>query len=592
MSTIRILPDQVANRIAAGEVVERPVAVVKELVDNSIDAGAMRVKIEIQKGGKSLILVEDDGKGMTPDDALLCIERHATSKISSSEDLFNIKTLGFRGEAIPSIASVSRFLMRTRTEDHPDGTEILINGGKLLHRKDVGTPKGTRIEVSHLFSSMPARRKFMKTDSTEASHIIQWMRLIALAYPHIAFRLQSQQRTLMQLPENQELKNRILQLWGQEFDNQLLPVELESDEIKISGYIGKPGVSRPSRNDMVMIVNGRPVESRTLGFAMTEAYHTHIPKGRYPIGFLRVEVEPSSIDVNIHPSKKEIKFKQETKIRSLVIQGIWDIIRPQRSVEPVETTPLPSPTIKRDPPSPQPTNLPRETANFTIPRRDVTSPPQNSLKNVPEVIVEKREVTKTPDEQVAKPKISRTQIEREWRFIGSFSRTYSLFERSAGLTAMHAQRALNRIRYEEILNQFQNRKSLVQSQIVPIPFELDVHQTQRMPELVDTLRECQIEVETFGRNYYRIETTPHFLSGEQAQQLIIDELKQETLTPLQNLQKKLAQTAASQSAQRIELPLIKETATDLLMQLLECEQPAVDPSGNSVITHFPHRMFE
>jgi DNA mismatch repair protein MutL len=605
MSSIRILPDQVANRIAAGEVIERPVAVVKELVDNSIDAGADHIKVQFKQGGKSYILVEDNGQGMSRDDALLCIERHATSKIRSSDDLFNIQTLGFRGEAIPSIASVSRFLLRTRREDSLEGTEILINGGKLIHRKDVGLPPGTRIEVTHLFSSIPARRKFLKTDNTEASHIIQWIRLMALAHPQVAFRLQSNQRTLITLPGHQPLLERILSLWGKELESQLQTFDFKTEGITGTGYIGKAGVSRPSRQDIVTIVNGRPVESRTLGFAFTEAYHTHIPKGRYPIVFLDLRIEPSMIDVNIHPSKKEIKFKNESLIRTLVIQGVWAVLRqkPEFPQSPVIKTPgtepiLPKITVPEgiseaiDKGSSAPVGVPVQTPKTTFAVQPVVSSADSGTR-----FPEPSPTTKPPASEKSAANhstTSRTLVEKEWRFVGDYARSYSIYERPGGLTLVHNTRALRRIQFERILNSLSELSSTIQRDIVPVSFELDVHLSNKLKKLLPLLLKCSIHVVEFGRNFYRIEEVPSFMDGESARQFVMDWLhgSDESATDLNRMRSQLALLCSSRDLQTASLPLNRDSAQHVLKQLLDCNQPMVDPEGKPVIHHLPHRFFE
>jgi len=616
VSTIRILPDQVANRIAAGEVIERPVAVIKELVDNSIDAGADRIKVQFKQGGKSYMLVEDNGKGMTPDDALLSLERHATSKIRGSDDLFNIQTLGFRGEAIPSIASVSRFLMRTRPEADVEGTEILVNGGKLIHRKEVGTPPGTRIEVTHLFSSIPARRKFLKTDNTEASHIIQWMRLMAVAHPGVAFRLLSNDRTLFSLPNHESQLQRILALWGREFENKLESFEFEQDDIQASGFIGKAGVSRPSRSDIVTIVNGRPVESRTLGFAFTEAFHTHIPKGRYPLVFLQLKIDPSLIDVNIHPSKKEIKFKNESKVRTLIIQNVWRVLRGNNSIGiPGQTwqkpdagatpansvAPNPSkPSIGQSParPTQKPVSSnsipqPRQPGNTAFAHSGTTTASQTSAN---ESTFESKPANAHATAQPEAPTHQRvSDLAREWRFIGSYRRAYSLFERSNGLTLVHSSRALRRIGYEKVLAGLQSQSTAVQEEIVPTTLELDAHTSGRLKMWIPTLKKCGFLVEEFGRNFFRIEAVPSLLNGEEAKNLIEKWLHQDGADSSLNLettQTDIALLCSSKYRKQLELPLREEVAFDILKQLLDCDQPMVDPEGKAIVQQIPHRLLD
>ena len=359
MNRIRLLSEQVANQIAAGEVVERPASVVKELVENALDAQATRVTVEIQAGGRSLIRVTDDGLGMSRDDALLCLERHATSKIQRAEDLAAIVTMGFRGEALPSIASVSRFTLTTRERDSnsPEGTQVVINGGKIVEVKAAGSATGTTVEVRQLFFNLPARRKFMRTEETEAAHIQHYLTLAALAFPEVAFTFQKDSRVVWQLRKLSEksggeisarqaaLRERLRALMG---DMKLLPVDfsapfaIESTEpdatfeqssiahapscLRVWGLIGTPGVSRSTREDQHLFVNRRPVENRGLNFALMEGYHTALMKGRYPVCCLFLEIDPAAVDVNIHPAKREVKFHREAEVRRLTAQAVREAL--------------------------------------------------------------------------------------------------------------------------------------------------------------------------------------------------------------------------------------------------------------------------
>ena len=348
MNRVRLLPDHVANQIAAGEVVERPASVVKELVENSLDAGATRVTVEIQAGGRSLVRVSDDGVGMSRDDALLCLERHATSKIQKAEDLAAIRTMGFRGEALPSIASVSRFTLTTREResDQPEGTQIIISGGKMAEVKAAGCAPGTTIEVRQLFFNLPARRKFLRSEDTEFGHIHHYLTLAALAYPHVAFTFLKDERPVWQLAgvktgtdeasQLASLRERLRALYGDEqklltvsfagqirnFDSYADQNSPDDDRLRLWGFIGAPGVSRSTREDQHLFVNRRPVENRGLNFALLEGYHTALMKGRYPVCCLFLELPPDEVDVNIHPAKREVKFHREMAVRRFVGEGV------------------------------------------------------------------------------------------------------------------------------------------------------------------------------------------------------------------------------------------------------------------------------
>ena len=344
MNRIRLLSEQVANQIAAGEVVERPASVVKELVENALDARATRITVEIQTGGRSLIRVTDDGVGMSKDDALLCLERHATSKIERAEDLAAISTMGFRGEAMPSIASVSRMTIITRERDGGDeGCQVVIHGGKILEVKAAGAAAGTMVEVRQLFYNLPARRKFLRSEETERAHIQHYLTLVALSAPEVAFTFVQDQRVVWQLPALQAekihaLKERMRALQGGE--TKLLAVEfatefesaaddegaVERKPFRVWGVIGSPGVSRGTREDQHVFVNRRPVENRGINFALIEGYHNSLMKGRYPVCCLFIELDPADVDVNIHPSKREVKFHHEMSVRRAVAQAVRETL--------------------------------------------------------------------------------------------------------------------------------------------------------------------------------------------------------------------------------------------------------------------------
>ena len=378
MNRIRLLPDHVANPIAAGYGVERPARGVMELVENTREAHATRVTVEIQAGGRSLVRVTDDGLGMSRDDALLSLERHATSKIQRAEDLAAIATMGFRGEALPSIASVSRFTLTTRERDggSPEGSQIIINGGKILEVKAAGSAPGTTIEVRQIFFNLPARRKFLRTEETEAAHIQHYLTLAAMAYPEVAFTFQKDGRIIWQLPAIKSgteiperlpaLRERLRALYGS--DQKLLAVnftgalakDIEPDgtesfetataaplssaalakedrppTFRLWGFIGAPGVARSTREDQHLFVNRRPVENRGLNFALLEGYHTALMKGRYPVCCLFLEIDPAAVDVNIHPAKREVKFHREREVRQLTAQAVREtLLKFHQSSEP------------------------------------------------------------------------------------------------------------------------------------------------------------------------------------------------------------------------------------------------------------------
>src|SRR6266446_1538030 len=323
MSRIRLLPDIVASQVAAGEVVERPASVVKELIENSIDAGARKIEILIRRGGISLVRVIDDGCGMDRDDALLSLERHATSKIRSAADLEAVATLGFRGEALPSIASVSRFRLTTREPHAIAGTEIIVNGGKIDIVRDSGEAPGTQVEVRSLFYNLPARRKFLRSENTESRNIEHQIHLQAIGHPQIAFTLLREDRLVFQLPVTATLSDRIRDLYGAELLERLIQLDGNaSGKIQISGFIGQAGLSRQTRAQQLIFVNGRAIESGLITAAIREGYHTALMKGQYPVTFLFLNLDPAAVDVNVHPAKREVRFRDPTAVRDAIVFSV------------------------------------------------------------------------------------------------------------------------------------------------------------------------------------------------------------------------------------------------------------------------------
>ena len=314
---IQLLPESIANQIAAGEVVQRPASVVKELLENSIDAEATSITLIIKDSGKTLIQVVDDGKGMTETDERMCFERHATSKIKNAQDLFSIKTMGFRGEAMPSIASISHLHMKTRTKDQELGTEILIHGSNLKKQEYCQTPQGTSISVKNLFYNVPARRKFLKKDATEYNHILEEFKRVAIINPKIRFQLIHNDNEIYHLPEG-NLRQRLSNIFGKSVNEKLVPIEEETDVVKIRGYIGRPELNKKTKGDQYLFVNGRFIKSPYLHHAIKNGYDNMLGEDEYPYYILDLEIDPATIDINIHPTKQEIKFEEDKLIYNYI----------------------------------------------------------------------------------------------------------------------------------------------------------------------------------------------------------------------------------------------------------------------------------
>ncbi len=638
---IRVLPDRVINQIAAGEVIERPAAVVKELVENSLDAGATRVEVEFRHGGKSYIRIEDNGSGMSPDEALISLERHATSKLREADDLLKITSLGFRGEAIPSIASVSRFTMKTRSAGSEHGTEIFVNGGKFIHQKECGMPQGTRIEVAHLFNSVPARRKFLKTDNTEAAHIVHLVRLLAVARPETAFTLIEDGRTVFQSPECPTMKDRVAEIWGRQVANQLieLPESKGNSGLRLKGLIGMPGVGRTTRKEMIALVNGRAVDSRTINYALIEGYHTFIPKGRFPLAFLFLQIDPAAIDVNIHPAKREVRFRDEGAVRRFVLTSVQERLRElatfdlkkkaapeelpdeaarvaEAQLEKRAAPKTPAPAVTPKPaitPSPAVTPKPSsESANYprTNPKpasdefrakylaEAKPAPAASAAKSVkPAPEAKTRPAEKpAPVEKQAHPDMLEPMEESHlapaprrfnWRYLGRFKVDFALFETETALTLIRLRAAHERIWFERIVGYFAKQSPARQQLLFPIPLEFEPRASAVINESLEWIDAHGFTLEEFGRNFYRLEAHPDWLPEAQAETFlrdIVDRLRDGEIDPkrAQLAHEALAKMAATRAV-RYDDQLPDAAVEKLAEQLLECQQPLSCPRGRPTI---------
>ena len=595
MPSIRILYDRVANQIDAGEVVERPAAVVKELVENSLDAGATRITVEFRHGGRSLMCVEDNGRGMDRDDALLSVERHATSKIAEAADLDTLHTFGFRGEALPSIASVARFELQTRPAQFATGTEIVINGGKFVHVHDCGMAPGTRITVSSLFNSVPARRKFLKSDSTEAAHIIQCVRFYALANPEVAFTLVEDGRVIFQSPACTSLLERVTEIFGRQVAEALLPVEARGVGVRLTGLIGKPGASRSSRHEMITFVNRRPVDTKTLAYALIESYQTSLPKGRYPLAFLFLEIEPAQVDVNVHPAKREVRFRNDPGVRTFVVQALLETLRaaaggvgrasPTGMAAAAEHLPPVDPVIGDVPARPVPVPQPAlilpgpSAASFAI--ASGVAP----LRAAPPVAPTPGPRPASHSAGDAPPVTPAPAALAGWRHLGSMHGDCEVFEAPGGMVLLDRRAALERILFEELQRQFRDGHTASQRLLFAVPVELDPIATALLADNLAFLEQHGLELSIFGRNFFRIEGVPVWLDPAEAEPLLRDvlgRLRDGRLDPRKPdlAREELARLAAVRAVRGAAR---SDTGTQLAARLLACAQPLLTPGGQPTL---------
>ncbi|HWA10341.1 MAG TPA: DNA mismatch repair endonuclease MutL [Opitutaceae bacterium] len=589
MAKVRILSDRVANQIAAGEVIERPAAVVKELVENALDAGATRIEVEFRHGGRSLMRIEDNGHGMARDDALLALERHATSKIAEAADLDRLGTFGFRGEALPSIASVSRFLLQTREAGSDAGTEILVNGGKFVHVRDCGQPAGTRIEVTHLFNSVPARRKFLKTDQTEAAHITQCVRLYALACPRTAFTLIEDGRISFRSPECATLADRVAEIFGRQLAEGLVPVEAAETGLRLGGLIGRPGVGRATRHEMITFVNGRPVDSRTLNYALIESYHESLPKGRYPLAFVFLDLDPAAVDVNVHPAKREVRFRNEGGVRGFVIRAVLQRLREILDFgsriadfeKPGAATSVPPVAA----PLQGPSSMVKSLAMPSHPQSAVRLPPLT-----PPVFPARTESApyraEDPQSKIQNPKFP------TWRYVGLAHGNYALFETAAGLVLLDRRAAHERVWYERLQEQFRAGAVPGQRLLLPVPVELDPVGTALLLDRLKFLQAHGFEIGEFGRNFFRVEAVPAWMEPADAEPFLRDVLgaMREGRLPEGRpdlAREELARLAAGKAV-RLPARAGEDELQALVAQLFATRAPLTSPAGRPTYLELSH----
>jgi DNA mismatch repair protein MutL len=644
MNRIRLLPEHVANQIAAGEVVERPASVVKELVENSLDAEARRITVEIQSGGRSLIRITDDGFGMSRDDALLCLERHATSKIQRAEDLHGISTMGFRGEALPSIASVSRFSLTTRERDSgsPEGTQVIINGGKIVEVKAAGGAAGTSIEARSLFFNLPARRKFLRAEETEAAHIQHYLTLAALAHPEVAFTFVKDGRTVWQLPAIKNdglpitaLRERMRQLSGtlpqlievdvsedlnERFTNDAT-IQPETPDTKLSvrlwGLIGAPGVARSTREDQHLFVNRRPVENRGINHALIEGYHTALMKGRFPVCCLFLEINPAAVDVNIHPAKREVKFRDERAVRGFVTRAVRDALLGFHSASPSSVPPSPLPPIEwlsaKRPPATDQEVATREPAlpGFPAP---VAPPPVAQPAPLPLSFQRTDVSTGKPSTDRQSPPISSPTITASQpahfptsgsptpllsvplRLVGVIGRLYVVLESDRGLVLLDQHAAHERILFEQMLTRLERNEITAQRLLLPETIELAPRDATFVRGVMPILTRLGVGLSEFGERTFLLDALPPMVKAPDARGFVttlIDELKAagEGVNPLRLGEHVIAKTVCRHAVKAND-PLAGPELENLVNDLRHCAMPYTCPHGRPTLIEMNFRELE
>jgi len=641
-----MLDENTANRIAAGEVVERPASAVKELVENAIDAGATQITVSLEEGGKTRLIVADNGVGMTRTDAIMALQRHATSKITSADDLFAIQTLGFRGEALPSIASVSRFTLTTKPADEESGTQLVVYGGDIVDAAAVAVRDGTTIEVAELFFNTPARLKFLKSTPTEVSRSMEVVGQLAIAYPEVAFRFRQGVSETFSSPGSGEPLAALAALWGRDIARKMIPIHYEAQGLEVTGYIATPDISRPGRSHELFFVNRRPIKSRLLAHALEEAFRALTPDARYPIASIAIQISPDMVDVNVHPTKTEVKFTRDGELHHAVSQAVKSAllaygIVPVARVSAAASTPVPEApqpqlsfstdrqerhageavvasgslqsvaaptglempsfdpleTSLRSPstpsssdeeslwnsaPPPDAEAPPREASAFIEPIRSASAP----LGDTPSV---PPNVEETIQER-ARPKPFAEQL-RQFQVLGQARNTYIIALTPDGIAVVDQHVAHERVLYERLTVKRFSNGIPVQHLALPLTLSLSRREALLLAEHLPTFATAGWEIEAFGGESFVVRSIPAVLVKKPYEQILrdmVDELVHQTISRrLLVQQDHVTITNACKMAVKAGDPLTIEEMQGLLEQLADTENPYLCPHGRPIVVMLP-----
>jgi DNA mismatch repair protein MutL len=600
--TIHLLPADLANQIAAGEVVERPASVVKELLENAIDAGARRIAVTIEFGGKALIRVEDDGGGMAPEDATLALERHATSKIRSADDLGRIATLGFRGEALPSIASVSRFTLRSRARGAPSGVEIRVDGGTPAGEREAGMPEGTSVEVADLFFNLPARRKFLKSDAAEATQISRLVTQMALCYPELGMTLTSAGRRLLQCPPVESLRDRLYQIHGDRPD--LVEVRREAGGVIVTGYVAALAEQGPVRGPQHLFVNRRVVKDRTMAHAIIEAYRMASMRERSPEVHLFLEMPPDAVDVNVHPTKAEVRFRDQAFVHQIVRRALGDALG--RGPAPELTLQAPAGA------SPSPATLPlpagfagvlpgRWTRPGPLPQGWETALPRTGSVD-PDTGASGRDAgqgSADADVRVVAPGAADERsptVLRPMMPLGQFRDTFIIAVDEEGIAIVDQHVAHERILFERIMERLTSGRLESQRLLTPMLVDLPPAGRQALLARAGDLDRLGFEVEEFGGGAVRVSACPALLRRDEcdaAIRALADDLEQlDRGAPVEEALRRIAATMACHAAVKANDRLTPEKMVHILDELRRTAFSTVCPHGRPVMLRLTRREVE
>lgn len=599
---IQLLPDHIANQIAAGEVIQRPASAIKELVENAVDAGASEIEIIVKDAGRTLLQVVDNGKGMSETDARLCFERHATSKLRTAEDLFNIRTMGFRGEALASIAAIAHVELKTATAESMSGTKILLEGSKIIDQSPCSCSKGTSISIKNLFFNVPARRNFLKSENIEFSHIVEEFYRIAIIHPDIAFSLYHNEKIIYKLPKS-TLKSRIVGLLGKSYNEKMVTIEQETDFLTITGFIGKPDIAKKTRGGQYLFVNKRFFKHPYLHNAISRAYQELIPDGYHPSYFLLLDVDPKTIDVNVHPTKTEIKFQDE-KLIYAVVHSTTKKALAENSLTPsldfereqyfetdsfTKDRPIHQPSIKIDP-NYNPFSAPLGSKSISF-KQNIDERQQNNLDNWGKLSTPSFAPSDVPmPENVgfADKESCQTQM-HDSDYCSSFIQIYNTYivtKIKSGLILIHQNAAHERILYERFIKRMSENNSGSQQLLFPITLELNPADAEVLVEIKSELENIGFVISDFGKNAFLIEGSPSDIESSNIKEDIekwIDSFKSNMMTTRVDRKTNLALSLSRNIAVKTGKQLSQEEMETLVNELFACSVPHNSPSGKMTL---------
>lgn len=598
MGEIKQLPQNVANQISAGEVVERPASIVKELIENSIDAGAENIEIRIEEGGRKLIQVKDDGHGILPDDIKAAFNRYATSKIEDIDDLYSLYSLGFRGEALASIASVAEVEMLSRHKEKENGVKIRLKGGEVIKKKPAASTIGTEVKVRDLFYNTPARYKYLKTTSTEFSHISRIVNAEAVANSEISFKLYHNNKQILSTPGNGKLKDCIYALYGADIADNLLKIDLEDRYINLSGYIARPEQTRARRSHELFFANGRPINNSLAAKAVENAYSKLINPGRKPIVFLFIKVNPILVDVNVHPTKKEVKFSRSQIIYDVIAKGVRKTLKEADPTTRIKLNSTQKKQAEQNDSAPvyekkafkeegRLKNISNQKKNKSF-NKSSQHRPEELQKNI-NYSDSNEDLKKQFAENSKKEYLINNDSAKEnkFKFLAQIFNSYLLIETAEGLKIIDQHNAHERILYEKLYKEYNEKNTATQSLLIPVKIELSAEEKLLVDEYKESFKELGINFSDFGKNTILIQEVPVLLKNKSTRNIIeelIAELVAEGRTKsAAEIQKTMIEYLACRTAVKAGQPLNNQESLRIIKDLFESENPYRCPHSRPVM---------